>query len=124
MQILALRALAVLGLFLFATSLPAIGQTVLSGNIASAEEGPMEGVLVSAQRPGSTITITVASDRRDFSASRAASLARGPYVWRVRATGYDPDSPGLVEVGEDNPATADLKLRKTEDLAAQLSNGE
>ena len=33
----------------------------LSGLVSSAEEGPMEGVLVSAQRADSTITITVVS---------------------------------------------------------------
>src|SRR6266568_1297074 len=34
----------------------------LSGRVSSAEEGAMEGVLVSAKKAGSTITITVVSD--------------------------------------------------------------
>ena len=36
----------------------------LSGRVSSAEEGPMEGVLVSAKKTGSTITITVVSDEQ------------------------------------------------------------
>ena len=43
---------------------------------------------------------------------------------RIRAIGYDLDSPQSVEVARRNTATADLKLRKTEDLAAQMSNAE
>ena len=40
---------------------------------SSAEEGVMEGVLVSAKKAGSTITITVAPTTRAASASRPAS---------------------------------------------------
>ena len=36
----------------------------LSGQVASKEEGAMEGVLVSAKRAGATITVTVVSDAR------------------------------------------------------------
>ena len=34
----------------------------LTGLVSSQREGPMEGVLVSAKRAGSTITVTVVSD--------------------------------------------------------------
>jgi virginiamycin B lyase len=34
----------------------------LTGQVSSAEEGPMEGVLVSAKRAGSTVTTTVVTD--------------------------------------------------------------
>jgi len=34
----------------------------MAGQVSSAEEGPMEGVLVSARRAGSNVTITVVSD--------------------------------------------------------------
>jgi hypothetical protein len=43
---------------------------------------------------------------------------------RIRAIGYDLDQPAKVNVAAQQPAKADLKLRKTEDLAAQMSNGE
>ena len=48
----------------------------LGGRVTSAEEGPMEGVLVGAKRAGSTITVTVATDaggRYSFPAGKLAS---------------------------------------------------
>src|ERR1041384_7135355 len=118
MRRFALSGLLILGLF----PLPASAQTALSGQVTSAEEGPMEGVLVSARRAGSTFTITVATDARGHYGFPAAKLAPGEYTLRIRAAGYDLDGAATVNVGTQ--ATADLKLRKTEDLAAQLSNGE
>src|SRR3954464_6666346 len=99
----------------------AMAQT-LSGKVTSSEEGPMEGVLVSAKRAGSTITITVATDAQGRYSFPASKLEAGPYTLRIRAIGYDLDSPAQVNVGAQ--ASADLKLRKTEDLASQLSNAE
>ena len=119
MRIFAPALLAVIGL-----CFPATAQISLTGQVTSAEEGPMEGVLVSAKRAGSTITITVASDAQGRYAFPAAKLESGPYALRIRATGYDLEAPAAVDLAADKPATADLKLRKTEDLAAQLSNGE
>ena len=94
----------------------------LSGQVTSAEEGPMEGVLVSAKRAGSTITVTVATDAQGRYSFPAGKLAPGEHTLRIRAIGYDLDGPARVTV--DAKTTADLKLRKTEDLAAQLSNAE
>jgi virginiamycin B lyase len=102
--------------------LDAIAQIVLTGQVTSSEEGPMEGVLVSAKRAGSTITITVATDAQGRYSFPASKLEAGPYTLRIRAIGYDLDSPAQVNVGAQ--ASADLKLRKTEDLASQLSNAE
>src|SRR5437763_13253138 len=122
MRILALGVLAVLVLADLAASLPAAAQTALSGRTTSAEEGPMEGVLVSAKRAGSTITVTVATDAAGRYSFPAAKLEPGEYALRIRAVGYDLDGPTKVNVGAQT--SADLKLRKTEDLASQLSNGE
>src|SRR5205085_1439127 len=116
--------LAALSLFVISVGDPAIAQSALSGQVTSAEEGPMEGVLVSAKRAGSTITITVASDAQGRYGFPAAKLEPGQYALRIRATGYDLDGSALVDLGAGKSATADLKLRKTEDLASQLSNGE
>jgi virginiamycin B lyase len=106
--------------------LPSYAQspTALSGQVASAEEGPMEGVLVSAKKDGSTVTVTVVSDERGNYSFPAAKLAPGQYSLRIRAIGYDLEHPAKVEVGAQENARFDIKLRKTEDLAAQLSNGE
>ena len=95
----------------------------LSGTISSAEEGPMEGVLVGAKKAGSTITITVVSDEHGRYRFPASKLTPGQYALRIRAVGYDLASPRTVEVAASQ-ATADLKLRKAADPASQLSNAE
>jgi streptogramin lyase len=125
MRSLNIGVLAGLGLLLIPAG-PTAAETAvaLSGQISSAEEGPMEGVLVSAKRAGSTITITVASDAQGRYNFPTAKLEPGQYALRIRAAGYDLDHPALVDIGAPNASTADLKLRKTEDLATQLSNSE
>src|SRR5471030_3152105 len=95
----------------------------LAGKV-SAGQSALEGVLVSAKKTGSTVTVTVVSDsdgRYSFPASR---LEPGEYGLRVRAAGYDLGNAAPVSVASDETATADLALRKTEDLASQLSNAE
>src|SRR5258706_8884711 len=112
----------------FAASLsPAVGAgepavSPLSGTVASKEEGPMEGVLISAQRSGSTITITVVSDAKGAYRFPGDKVGPGHYTIRIRASGYDLEGPSEIKV--DTRATLDLKLRKTADLAAQLTNAE
>jgi virginiamycin B lyase len=96
----------------------------LTGQVNSAEEGPMEGVLVSARKPGSTIAITVVSDDKGRYRFPSSKLPPGDYTLRIRAVGYDLAGPTSVEIGAGNSATADLKLRKAADVAAQLSNAE
>jgi streptogramin lyase len=98
-------------------------QVALAGKVSSAEEGAMEGVLVSAKKAGSTITITVVSDADGRYSFPAKKLSPGTYALKVRAVGYELESPTSVQVGKA-AAAADLKLRKAQDLAAQLSNGE
>jgi virginiamycin B lyase len=96
----------------------------LTGLVSSADEPAMEGVLVSATKAGSTITTTVVSGadgRFNFPADR---LTSGTYHLAVRAVGYQLDAPKTVEIPEQKTATADIKLGKAADLAAQLSNGE
>jgi len=95
----------------------------LSGKVTAGLEA-LEGVLVSAKREGSNVTITVVSDkdgRYNFSAAR---LEPGQYSLRIRATGYDLDRPTEAAVTAEKAATADLALRKTADLASQLTNAE
>ncbi len=96
----------------------------LTGQVTSSEEGAMEGVLVSVKKDGTTITITVVSDAQGNYGFPASKLEPGQYSVRVRAIGYDLDRPATVAVPAQQPARLDLKLRKTEDLAAQMSNGE
>src|SRR5579863_6065325 len=95
----------------------------LSGVVSSAEEGPMEGVLVGAKKAGSTITITVVSDEHGQYRFPSSKLSPGQYALRIRAVGYDLASPSALEVNASQ-TTADLKLRKAADPASQLSNAE
>lgn len=100
------------------------GPAALTGQVTSAEEGQMEGVLVSAKKAGSTITITVVSDNQGRYRFPASKLEPGQYALRIRAVGYDLDGRVTTEVAAQKTATADLKLRKTSDLASQLTNSE
>ena len=84
----------------------------------------MEGVLVSASKLGSTVTVTVVTDKDGRFSFPARKLAPGQYSMGVRAVGYDLDAPKAIEINEQKTTSLDLQLRKTEDLAAQLSNGE
>src|SRR4051794_1213200 len=124
MRILVAAVLAISSLAPTGSRAIAQNAAALSGQVTSAEEGPMEGVLVSARRAGSTITVTVASDAQGRFNFPAAKLDPGQYTLRVRAVGYDLENAPNVDVGAQQPATLELKLRKTEDLATQLSNGE
>jgi virginiamycin B lyase len=96
----------------------------LVGTVSSAEEGAMEGVLVSAQRAGAPVTVTVVSDAQGRYRFPADRLAAGAYVLTIRAAGYELGGSATAEVAADRTATADLKLRKTGDLAAQLTSTE
>ncbi len=96
----------------------------LSGLVTSTEEGAMEGVLVSAKKAGSNITVTVVSDARGRYRFPRAKLEAGQYAIRIRAVGYDLDGRVAAEVAAQTATSLDIKLRKTQDLAAQLSNGE
>ncbi len=96
----------------------------LTGLVSSQEEGPMEGVLVSVKRMGSTVTVTVVSDaqgRYDFPRSR---VEPGQYSVRIRAVGYELDKAVQAQVTAEKTAYLDLKLAKALDLSRQLSNGE
>ena len=97
---------------------------MLSGKIASDREGPMEGVLVSAKKQGSTITVTVVSDAKGEYAFPASRLEPGAYRLTVRASGYALDGAGAVELAAGKPTTADIKLKLAAVEFEQLTNAE
>src|SRR5262249_47986158 len=109
----------------FVVCVPAIAQQPpLAGQVSSTEEGAMEGVLVSARRDGATVTVTVVTDKAGRYSFPAGRLEPGHYSLHVRAVGYDPGPSAAADVSANATASVDLKLRKAEDLASQLSNGE
>ena len=69
------------------------GDAALTGTVTTAENEPMEGVLVSAKRDGSTATVTVVSDQQGRYSFPAAKLVPGHYALRIRAAGYDLSGP-------------------------------
>jgi len=56
------------------------GTAALAGQVSSAEEGAMEGVVVSAKRDGSTISVSVVTDAQGRFAFPAARLEPGHYT--------------------------------------------
>src|SRR5450631_1011497 len=95
----------------------------LSGQVTSAQ-GPLEGVLVTAKKAGSTIAYTIATDDKGRYSFPSAKIDPGEYTLRIRATGYDLDGAGKATVNAQQATTADLKLKNTRNLAAQLTNAE
>ncbi len=96
----------------------------LTGQVSSDKDGPMEGVLVSARKDGSTLTMTVVSDEKGHYSFPSSKVGPGHYSLRIRAAGYDLNGPKAVDVASGTPTSADIKLRPTQDLASQLSDAE
>ena len=94
------------------------------GRVTSVEEGPMEGVLVSAKRAASTMTVTVVSDAQGRYRFPSATVAAGHLCPSHSRGGLRPRRASNVEVKAGETATADLKLTPARDLASQLSNSE
>ena len=98
--------------------------TALTGRVSSAEEGAMEGVVVSAKKAGSMVTVSVVSDERGRFAFPSSKLGSGSYSLKIRATGYELDGRGSVEITLALPVEVDLKLRKVRDITPQMTNAE
>src|ERR1700737_752934 len=102
------------------------GQTPagLTGQVTSDEEGPMEGVVVSAKLDGSTITVSVISDKQGRYSFPANRLEPGHEKLKIRAVGYELDGQGTADLAPQKTTAADLTLRKTKNIVPQLTNAE
>src|SRR5215472_9349477 len=100
------------------------GPAALTGTVSSSEEGKMEGVVVSAKRPGSTIMVSVSTNAQGQYSFPQDRLAPGAYDITIRAIGYTL-KPTTATVGS-GPAQLDLTLAKAapDVLALQMSNSE
>lgn len=107
-----------------AESFPREALVALTGQVTSSEEGPIEGVLVSAKKAGGTITVTVVTDDQGRYRFPIERLDPGHYELAIRADGYDLDRAVGADISAEKTTTADLRLRKTSNLASQLSNAE
>jgi len=99
------------------------GSVVLAGKVTVGQEA-LEGVLVSARKSDSSITVTVVSGKDGSYSFPAGRLEPGQYSLRIRAIGYDLDGPDRVMVASDEATMADLALRPAKDVASQLTNAE
>jgi virginiamycin B lyase len=125
-QLSLLASASLLGMLAHAglsTSALAQAAAALTGQVSSAEEGPMEGVLVTAKKDGSTIAVTVVTDAKGEYSFPANRLDAGHYAIATRAIGYDLNGPKAVDIAAGG-SKADIKLVKTKNLANQLSNAE
>ena len=131
---IALRATAAaVAAWLLTSPWPAAAQAVpaappappaLTGKITSDREGPMEGVLVSAKKPGATITVTVASDAKGDYAFPADRLGSGRYELTIRAAAYALEGSGAVDLVPGKTTKVDLRLRPAPVTTDQLTNSE
>ncbi len=126
---LLLTAAASLALVVYAalqSSSPAQAQSAaaLTGRVVSEEQGPMEGVIVTARSEGSPIAISVVTDETGRYTFPVSKMPDGDYGLKIRAIGYEIVGPTGVDVRSGVTAMADIKVRETKDLAAQLTNAE
>src|SRR5437667_11448314 len=96
----------------------------LTGVVSSEAESRMEGVVVTARRPGAIVQVSVTTDAEGRYGFPRNRLEPGQYTLSIRAVGYDIDSPATATVANGKAATADIKLKKTNNLAGQLTNAE
>ncbi|HXZ45808.1 MAG TPA: carboxypeptidase regulatory-like domain-containing protein [Pseudolabrys sp.] len=100
------------------------GQAALTGIVSSDAEGKMEGVVVTAKKPGSIVEVSVTTDAQGRYTFPENRLDPGEYTINIRAVGYDIDSPTKASVAPEATTTADIRLKKTKNLASQLTNAE
>src|SRR5271168_138325 len=97
---------------------PAYAQVpkALTGQVTSAAEGAMEGVVVTAHKDGSIVSVSVTSDAKGHYAFPENRLEPGHYALAIRAVGYDLAAPAATNVAAEKTANIDLKLDKTKNL--------
>jgi streptogramin lyase len=106
-------------------SAPAFAQSAaLTGRVTSDKEGAMEGVVVSAKRAGSTVTVSVPTDNQGRFSFPVARLEPGQYGLSIRAIGYDLEGPRSADVTAGKTESIEIKLAPTKNLPKQMSNAE
>src|SRR4051812_2706827 len=103
---------------------PSRGDAALNGTVSSEAEGKMEGVVVTARQAKSIVQVSVTTDAEGRYSFPQDRLKPGEYTLAIRAVGYDIAAPARATVSSIEPATADIKLKKTKNLAGQLTNAE
>src|SRR5262249_30362219 len=99
-------------------------EPALTGTVSSEAEGKMEGVVVTAAQPGSIVGVSVTTDAQGRYAFPQNRLLPGEYTISIRAVGYEIDAPTKAMVEAEKTITTDIRLKKTNNLASQLTNAE
>src|SRR5262249_16826526 len=99
-------------------------QPALTGVVSSQAEAKMEAVVVTPHQSRSIVqpTLLPTAHWRYSSPPPRLKPAKSPPA--IRAVGYALDSPAKATVAPDKAATADIRLKKTKNLAGQLTNAE
>jgi len=100
------------------------GAAALSGVVSSTEEGNMEGVLVSAKKDGTTVTITVVTDEKGAYRFPADRLSPGKYMVSIRAAGYVLTGAKEATVASGTATAHDIKLGKARNVVGMVSSAE
>src|SRR5262249_30821423 len=99
-------------------------QAALTGTVSSDAEGSMEGVVVTANKPSSIVQVSVTTDAQGRYTFPENRLDPGQYTLSIRAVGYEINTPTTAIVEFEKTTTTDIKLKKTKNLAGQLTNAE
>jgi virginiamycin B lyase len=99
-------------------------EPALAGEVRAPDGAPLEGVPVTAAKANSTITVTAITNDQGHYSFPADRLSPGAYTLTIRATGYDLDGKPAATVAAEQTATADIKLKKTRNLVAQMTSAE
>ncbi len=123
------KLLALLALALLLSGCEHAKKVALTGRVTSTEEGLMEGVLVSAKQAEGPMRVTVVSDSKGVYSFPADRLEPGDYDITIRAATYelyDAIHTGKISTSVRTGETTnlDLKLKKTADVASQLTSAE
>ena len=121
---LGMTALAAVLSQLSPATLRAETPAALTGVVSSEAEGAMEGVVVTAHKDGSIVSVSVTTDAKGRYAFPENRLEPGPYQLAIRAVGYELAKPAAATVATEKTTTADLRLDKVKDISHQLTNAE
>ena len=99
-------------------------EAALAGRVTSTAEGPMEGVVITAKRAGSNISVSVVTDADGWYRFPADRLEAGPHALSIRAVGYVLAEQRTADLMASRTTRVDLTLRKVQDVALQLTNAE
>ena len=96
----------------------------LTGIVTSAQEGAMEGVLVTAKKDGANIATTVVTDEKGRYSFPANRLEPGHYSIRIRAAGYAASLRPAADVAAGKTASTDLTLTRADNIAPHMTSAE